>query len=385
MPWNETNAMNEKVRFINAWLSKEYAIAELCRQFNITRKTGYKIIHRFEIEGSAGFEEHSRAHYSHPKQLGIELVDLLLKTKLRYPSWGPRKIKTWLEIERPNLIWPAASTIGELFKRHGMVRKKNKRLKVPPHSQPFIACTAPNESWSADFKGQFKLGTKEYCYPLTISDNYSRYLLGCKCLKSPTKIDVQLYFEQVFKKYGIPLSIKTDNGTPFASVGIGGLSKLSIWWLKLGIIPERIKPGHPEQNGRHERMHRTLKQEAITPAQKNIALQQKVINRFIKEYNEERPHEALGKLRPSDIYRSSNKEYPSKLQEIVYPNDIIVKKVKHNGYIKFKNQEIYIGSVLAKELIGLKQIKEELWQINFSMLKLGAIDVRQGKVLRVSG
>ena len=383
MPWNETNAMNEKVRFISAWLSNEYSVSELCRRFEISRRTGYKFIKRYEAEGITGLEERSRAHYKHPKAINGALIDTLLKTKIRYPNWGPRKIKVFLEIEKPMQVWPAASTIGELFKRHGLVKSKKKRLRTPPHSEPFMDCTAPNNVWSADFKGQFKLGTNHYCYPLTITDNYSRYLLGCKCLKSPGKIDVKLYFEKVFKEYGLPNAIKTDNGTPFASVSIGGLSKLSIWWLKLGITPERIKPGHPEQNGRHERMHRTLKQETATPPQKNIVLQQKITNRFMTEYNEKRPHEALGKMRPIEVYQSSLRTYPRKLPEIEYEDTFVIRKVRHNGEVKFKNKNIYVGTVLSGEIIGLKEMSEDKWLIYFSTLNIGTMDVRKGKVLRI--
>lgn len=382
MPWEETNAMNEKVKFISAWLSKEFTLADLCRRFNISRVTGYKIIARYENEGISGLDERPRAHFGHPHETNAEVKDYILKAKTRYSNWGPRKIKQWLELKFPDYSWPAASTIGEILKKHGLVKDRKKRKKTPPHSQPFIDCTASNEVWSADFKGHFKLGNLQYCYPLTISDNYSRFLIECKCLPSPTLKAVKESFERIFKQYGLPKAIKTDNGIPFASVGIGGLSQLSIWWLKLGITPERILPGHPEQNGRHERMHRTLKEETTKPSKPTMRAQQVAMSQFKEEYNYERPHEALVNRRPADVYERSTRAYPSKLPQVEYDASFMTKKVKANGEIKMGGKEIYVGSNLGSELIGLKAIENEQYLVYFTTLNIGILDLRLGKVIR---
>lgn len=382
MPWKETNAMNEKVKFISAWLTKELSMTDLCREFNIARETGYKIVNRYKIEGISGLAERSRAHYEHPAKVDNKHTVIILSAKVRFPKWGPRKLKAWLEDKYKNETWPAASTIGEILKRNGMVGAKRRRNRVAPYTTPFALCDESNAVWSADFKGQFKLGTKELCYPLTISDNYSRYLLCCDCFGSPALNNVKSSFENVFQEYGLPRVIRTDNGTPFATIGIGGLSRLSIWWIKLGIHPERIKPGHPEQNGRHERMHRTLKETTALPPKRNMNLQQLAMDTFRKEYNYERPHEALGNLRPSNIYRRSIREYPKKLPEVQYDTDMVVKKVKHNGDIRLKSDCYYIGTVLTGESVGIKDVDGEL-HLYFGSLRIGILDQKRLRVARL--
>lgn len=382
MPWKETNVMNEKVKFISAWLTHEFSITDLCKRFNISRYTGYTLIKRYELEGLPGLEERSRAHYSHPDKTNEETTDFILKAKTRYQHWGPRKLKLWLEIEFPERKWPAASTIGDILKRHGLVKERKKRKRTPPHTQPFIDCTGPNEVWSTDFKGQFKLGNQQLCYPLTISDNYSRYLIDCKCLEHPTYDAVKKQFERIFKQYGLPLAIKSDNGSPFASVSIGGLSRLSVWWLRLGIMPERIKPGHPEQNGRHERMHRTLKEATAKPPKSTMHAQQMAMSQFKEEYNYERPHEALVNKRPAEVYEPSFRKYSGKLPEVEYGSNFMIKKVRTNGEVKIGGKSIYIGGVLSGEFIGLKEARNEQYEVYFTALKLGMLDVRLGKVIR---
>jgi putative transposase len=382
MPWNETCTMNEKMKFIVAWQSHKYTLSELCRNFGISRKTGYKIICRFVNEGISGLNPISRAHHVHPHQTESQTIKLLLELKHRYPNWGPRKLKDWLTIEHPSEVWPASSTIGEILKRHGLVKPRKKCRKTPPHSEPFIACTTSNRVWSADFKGQFRVGTGELCYPLTITDNYSRYLLCCQGLKEPKGEPVKRYFEAVFREYGLPDAIKTDNGPPVASTALGGLSKLSVWWLQLGILPERIEPGCPEQNGRHERMHRTLKQYTAKPPKKSLRAQQRAFNHFKNEYNHERPHEGINRKRPSDVYRASFKEYPNKLPEIEYGDDVETRVVRSNGEIKLKGKKIFISETLRGQPIGLKEVDEGVWDLLFSKVKLGKLNLRLGKVIR---
>lgn len=382
MPWKETNAMNEKIKFISAWLTDEYSLSELCRMFNISRVTGYKLINRYEYEGAEGLLERSRAHMNHPFKVSQDVEKIILNTKNRYTTWGPKKIRMWMLRNNPELKCPASSTIGDILKRHGLVKPRKKRYRTPPHSQPFINCDKPNSVWSADFKGYFRLGNKKLCYPLTVSDNYSRYLLECSCLSRPTHDFVKSGFDYIFREYGLPDAIKTDNGTPFASTSIGGLSRLSIWWIKLGIIPERIMPGCPEQNGRHERMHRTLKAAVAQPPQANLKKQQEYVDEFIKEYNYERPHEAINNLVPSDIYNKSLKPYPTKVPDVEYDTDLLVRRVRHNGEIRWLSRETYIGSVLKDEFIGLRQIEDHLWQVYFGPLYLGMINLHKNKIIR---
>lgn len=372
--------MNEKVKFIAAQQAEEFTISELCRQFNISRKTGYKIISRYNEESLDGLKPRSRAHHNHPDQVDKEATKILLNVKKRYSKWGPKKIKRWLKQEHPKQYCPAASTIGDIFKRNGLVKPRKIRAKAPPYTKPFLSCTVPNRVWSADFKGQFKLGSGQVCYPLTITDNYSRFLLGCKALYHPKGKPVMKHFEVIFKEYGLPDAIKTDNGTPFASPGLGGLSKLSIWWLKLGIKPERIKPGCPEQNGRHERMHRTLKEATVMPASQNLQAQQRAFNRFREEFNFERPHEGINWRRPGNLYKRSNREYPNKLLQIEYGKSYEVRYVRSNGQIKWNGAKFFISESLYGEPIGLKEIDDGIWGVYYARLKLGNLNLRLGRV-----
>ena len=383
MPWEETCTMNEKMKFIVAWQSQKHSLSELCRNFGISRKTGYKFINRFEKEGISGLEPISRAHHAHPHQTDSQIVKIILELKHRYPNWGPRKLRDWLEIEYAKEQWPASSTIGEILKCHGLVKPRKRRCpKTPPHTEPFITCTTSNRVWSADFKGQFRMGSGELCYPLTITDNYSRFLLCCQGLLEPKGNAVIRYFERVFKEYGLPDAIKTDNGPPFASTALGGLSKLSIWWLQLGILPERIEPGNPQQNGRHERMHRTLKQETAKPPKNTLRAQQEAFNRFKEEYNFERPHEGLNRKRPADVYKASYKEYPNKLPEVEYEDGFQIRMVKSNGQIKLKGKKIFVSETLYGFPVGIKEIDDGIWDLRFSKVKLGKINYRLGKVVR---
>lgn len=382
MPWKETCAMDQKLKFVAASRSKEYSHAQLCRRFGISRKTGYKWLERYAAEGVRGLETRSRAPHHHPNALSEAVVAQLLALKHRYGLWGPKKIHDWLVLNRPGESWPAPSTIGEVFKRHGLVRARRGRARPPAHSEPFRACAQSNAVWSADFKGQFRVGTGQWCYPLTVSDNHSRYLLVCRAVRSPTEAAVWRWFEQVFRDYGVPEAIRTDNGSPFASTALGGLTRLSVWWLKLGIVPERIAAGHPEQNGRHERMHRTLKAATAQPPKATLGAQQRAFGRFIREYNEQRPHESLGGVPPARVYQPSLRPYPARLGEVDYPGHYTVRRVRHNGEIKWRGGRIYVSQALRGETVGLDEVDDERWQLYFSRLTLGILDERQGKVLR---
>src|SRR5256714_4807559 len=295
MPWKETSAMDQRIQLIADWVSVDYRKSELCRIYGISRPTADKWIRRYDQGGLQGLKELGRTPHHHPNQTAEELRALIVQTKLRRQKWGPKKVLDWLRRERSELKWPADSTAGEILKRAGLVQPRQRRRRVAPYSEPFGECGAPNQSWSADFKGDFLLGNGRRCYPLTISDNFSRFLLLCRALERPRQEEVQPWFEWIFRQAGLPEVIRTDNGVPFASLALGGISQLSKWWIKLGIKPERIKPGKPSQNGRHERMHRTLKQ--VAP-QSNLHEQQRHYDPFVEEYNWERSHEALGRETP---------------------------------------------------------------------------------------
>lgn len=288
MTWRNYDIDEQKMLFIADWLKQEITMADLCRCYSISRKTGYKLIKSYNELGQDAFKEKSRARHIIGNQTSKEVEDTLLKVKNKYLYFGPKKIRLWLEKHFPSQRWPAVSTIGEILKKHDLVRPRKYRRRVEPYTNPFASCEEVNQIWSADFKGKFKLGNQKYCHPLTITDNHSRFLLNCHGMYHQTLEETKKQFERAFYTYGLPDVIRTDNGTPFAGRSTAGLSTLSIWWLKLGIIPERIALGHPEQNGRHERMHRTLKEATTCPPQKNLHQQQERFNEFIEEYNHER-------------------------------------------------------------------------------------------------
>ena len=308
MPWEQTSAMDQRIKFIADWLSDGYSKVDLCKAYGISRPTADKWIERYRQGGVRGLEELSRAPRSHPNATPEEACEMIIQTKLYRQSWGPKKVVDYLRENGPQLHWPADSTAGEILKRIGLVKRRIRRHRVSPYSEPFGNCEKPNQIWSAYFKGDFLLGNQRRCYPLTITDNFSRYLLLCRALERPSYASVRPWFEWVFHQYGLPQAIRTDNGAPFASLAIGGLRELSKWWIQLGIRPERIKPGKPSQNGRHERMHRTLKHEV--PLQPTPRHQQQYFDRFQEQYNWERPHEALERKTPASLYCVSPRPYP---------------------------------------------------------------------------
>lgn len=381
MPWEQTSAMDQRIKFIADCLSGQYSKSELCRAYGISRRTAYKWIKRYHENSARGLEELSRAPHRHPNQTDEEVREMIVEAKLYRQSWGPKKVVDYLRENGPELHWPADSTAGEILKRVGLVKRRVKRQHVSPYSEPFASCEAPNHSWSADFKGDFALGNHRRCYPLTLSDNFSRYLLLCRALERPSYAAVRPWLEWVFREYGLPQAIRTDNGAPFASLAIGGISELSKWWIQLGIRPERIKPGTPSQNGRHERMHRTLKHEVA--AQPDHQCQQQHFDLFQKYYNEERPHESLGRKTPASFYYPSARLYPGKVPPVEYDSKSVVRQVRHNGEIKWHSELIYVSQVLAHEPLGLTQIEEQKWEVRYSFHLLGVLDERLKTVVPV--
>jgi transposase InsO family protein len=376
MPWKETCAMDQRIQFIGDWLSGRYTKSELCEFYNISRPTGDKWIDRYKRFGIDGLKEGSRAAKRHPNAVAQDLCARIMHYKLRHPKWGPKKVMDGLRREAPEVAWPADSTAGEILKRAGLVSARRHRRRVPPHGVPLAHCEGANAVWSADFKGDFALGDGQRCYPLTITDNFSRYLLQCRGLVHPTHEATQPWFEWVFREYGLPAAIRTDNGAPFASRAAGGLSRLSAWWVRLGIRPERTEPGRPDQNGRHERMHRTLKEAVVVPPAATLADQQGRFNAFVAEYNAERSHEALDRRTPAECYAASPRPYPVKLAPVEYDGAATVRRVRHNGEIKWKGRLVYVTEVLVGEPVGLFPLDEEAWEVRYSFHPLGVFNER---------
>ena len=374
MPWKEIYVMDQKIRMIGRWLSGEYSITELSRIHGISRKTVYKWIERYQQDRKNGLRELTSRPLTNARSTPAATVTEILVAKEKHTTWGARKLRVWLEKHQPGKQWPASSTMHDILKRHGLVKVRRKRRQTAPYTDPFLRATQPNEVWSADYKGQFRLGCGKYCYPLTITDNYSRYILGCWGLEHPAYESTRNYFEKAFREYGLPSAIRTDNGVPFASTGIRGLSRLSVWFIKLGIVPERIEKGHPEQNGRHERMHRTLKAEATRPPKSNLRDQQEVFDRFRHYFDNERPHEALGQQVPAAVYRKSIRGYPDKVPDIEYPDHYKKRHVHTGGTIKLRNKEIYLSGTLAGEWVGLTEVDNGIWNIYFSFFPIARLD-----------
>ncbi len=385
MPWKETCAMDQRVQFIADWLSGDYTKTALCDAYEISRPTGDKWITRYELYGVEGLKELSRAPHSHPNRISEPIRQRIMEIRLAHQAWGPKKVMDLLRVMEPQECWPADSTAGEILKQAGLVKPRGRRRRTAPYTEPFAACDRPNRVWSADFKGDFALSGGKRCYPLTISDNYSRYLLQCRGLGRPTYQGVQPWFEWVFREMGLPEAIRTDNGAPFASLAVGGLSVLSKWWIQLGIRPERIRPGKPGQNGRHERMHRTLKAEAIAPGRYTMAEQQRRFDAFVEEYNNLRSHESLDRKTPASVYEPSERPYPAKLKPVEYDDTVAVRSVRHNGQIKWKGQLLYVSEVLAREPVGLTQTDNDRWELRYSFHLLGYLNERAGIIVPAKG
>jgi transposase InsO family protein len=368
--------MDQKLQFIAECLREVFSISELCERFGISRKTGYKWIERYLRHGAAGLEDCSRRPRSAPNATAPQVVEALLETRRRHPSWGGKKLLTVVHTRHPDWELPHRSTTCEILKRHGLVPKAPKRRRLGHPGKPSSSILAPNDVWSADFKGQFKTGNGRYCYPLTVTDNFSRYLLGCQALQSTAVNEAKPVFTRLFQEYGLPKRIRTDNGVPFATRTLARLSRLSAWWVRLGVLPEFIELGKPQQNGRHERMHLTLKAETTRPPAASLPAQQRKFNRFIDEFNNERPHEALGQQTPASNYQASTREMPRKIKPFVYPDRFEVRYVSRNGGIRWHNDWINVSTVCIGDYVGLEEIDDGLWTVYFGPLTLGRLNER---------
>ena len=353
LPWTNTDSEREQERFIRAYLEGQEgreSFSGLCRGFGISRKTGYKRVKRYQEKGFEGMGDLSRAPHSHPNKVAGEVEGRVVAARKAHPTWGPKKLVAWLRERESGVAWPAASTVGNILERRQLTQRRRKVRRTPPWSEPFAHCQDSNQVWCVDFKGQFRTGDGMAVYPLTLMDAHSRYLLACQGLAGTHGSGVRERMERVFREYGLPEVIRSDNGTPFASVGLGGLSSLAVWWIKLGIIPERIEAGHPEQNGRLERLHRTLKAEVAHPPRKNRREQQRAFDAFRLQYNQERPHEALGQQAPDQHYQPSLRVYPARVNSPEYPPDAQVRRVRSNGEIKKLSQNfVWVWRVMRHQ------------------------------------
>jgi len=372
MPWKECHVVDERLRFVARLLDGE-KMAALCEEFGISRKTGYKIYTRYKDCGAHGLTDRSRRPYRHANQLPMAIEKWIVRLKQEYPTWGAPKIRERLRRRCQDRQCPAISTVHAVLDRHGLVTRKRRR-RYRAEGTALSRPHEPNALWCADYKGEFMLADRRYCYPLTVTDFASRYLITCDALSTTKEIYAFSVFERAFKDFGLPKAIRTDNGVPFSSPNaLYGLSKLSVWWLRLGIEIERIKPGHPEQNGRHERMHLTLKQEATKPASANVLQQQARFDAFIDRFNRERPHQALGMKVPADVYTTSGRPYRG-LQDLDYPLHDWTATVTTCGRICYNSRKINLSMVFSGQNVGVKQVSERIWLVTFMQYDLGYFD-----------
>lgn len=373
MGWMETCAMEERMRMVIAASEGEESFAALCRRFGVSRKTGYKWLLRYEESGAAGLQDRSRAPLSHPHAVADRIAARCLAAREAHPTWGPAKVRADLERRAPATAWPAASTIGALFGREGLTVKRKLRRRSPPSSAPFAACAAANDLWCIDFKGWFLTGDGQRCEPLTLVDAQSRYLLRCQPLARADAAHVWPLLEAAFREFGLPLALRSDNGPPFASRGAGGLSRLAVLVIKAGVIPERIMPGKPQQNGRLERFHLTLLQDAASPPARTLRRQQQAFVEFRRVYNEVRPHAALANATPAERYDVSPRRFDGVLRSPGYDADEVVRRVRRNGEIKWGGNTVYINAALAGEPVGLREQDDGGFVLRYGPVTLGVI------------
>lgn len=376
MPWNETCVMDLKMQLIGDWLRGDCSVTDLARSYNLSRKTVYKWIGRYDSGGAAGLVERSRAPRYCPHAISDAMAERIIATKRRHLSFGPKKVMDRLRAEEPDMDWPADSTAGELLKRVGLVKKRRYRRPYPADPQPFHLGETNNALWSVDYKGQYPTHQRRWCYPLTITDNASRYLIGCHGVSATDYAQARPVFEWTFREYGLPEGILSDNGPPFASRAAGGLTRLSLWWVLQGIRVHRIQPGKPTQNARHERMHGTLNRavgEHLRGA--SATRQQQTLAEFRIEYNVLRSHESLDRHPPASLYTPSQRPYSPVLRPLHYDDDQQVRTVRQNGEIKFKSELIYLSELLTKQPVGLRQVDNDRFEVRLNFHLLGHLNL----------
>jgi transposase InsO family protein len=372
MPWKESKTMDLRVQLIQDYDEGEN-ISALSEIYGVARKTIYKWLERHDAAGVAGLADRSRAPQHCPHKLSADVIADIIAARQRW-NWGPRKLRVKLAAAQPKIIWPAESTIGEVLKRAGLTHRRKPRVRTPPYGQPFASVDAANQTWCADFKGWFRTADGKRCDPLTISDAHSRYLLRCQITPRADTIHVAAIFDAAFREYGLPLVIHTDNGVPFASCAPGGLSRVSMRWVKLGIVPQRSRPASPQDNGRHERMHSTLKQATLQPPERNARRQQSAFDRFRHEYNQDRPHEALDDATPASCYTASCRQMPRRVPELNYGEDVMVRRISYQGSLKVKGERTFVSEIFAHEWMGLRALDERYSEVLYGPVTLGFLD-----------
>jgi len=365
--------MDQRVAFIADWLRDEWTMTELAERYQISRKSGYKWVDRYEADPEDGLAERSRAPKMHGRAMEPDLRAAVLALRRTHPRWGPKKLRAVLCAQQPHRGWPAPSTMGDLLRRMGLSQPRRRARYVVPLTQPLAAAQAPNDVWTADFKGWFRTADGTRCDPLTVADACSRFVLCCRIV-APSERGVRPWFARTFREYGLPCALRTDNGAPFATIGAGQLSHLAVWWLKLGIQLDRIDRGHPEQNGRHERFHLTLQQETATPPAATPGQQQRRFDRMRQEFNHERPHEALGQQPPARVYVASPRSYPARLENPWYDATHQVRRVRPTGEIKWQGERVFVSEAVRGELVGLAETVRGDWTVRFMHVELGRID-----------
>ncbi len=380
MPWKETRIVDQRIDFIAAVRQDPRGnFTRLCERFGISRQTGYALIRRLHERGAGGLEDGAPVAKHCPHKTSAEMEDRVIAMRKLHPLEGPKKLRDRMLALEPELAVPAASTVGDILQRRGQIRPRRTRIRVPPHASPLEPCSEPNDLWCVDFKGHFALGDGTRCHPLTMTDGASRYLITCEALAAEREVLARPHFERAFIEFGLPVRIRSDNGAPFASKAIGGLSALSVWWVQLGITPERIEPGQPQQNGRHERFHRTLKDHTTKPPAESMAAQQRCFDHFRRDYNEARPHEALAMKPPASHYEPSWRPMRAP-REPSYGDGFEVRRITENGRLRFAGGSLYVGTILAKQPLGLRQTDDDEWEVHYGPLLVGYALKRGGAV-----
>jgi transposase InsO family protein len=379
MPWKGVTVSEQRQRFLDDYQLSYYSVSELAERFSISRKTAHKWINRFKKHGQAGFHEHSRRPHSCPWQTDAAIVEELVKFRKAHPRWGPRKLINLMQRRDPERQLPAVSTAAQILSREGLIKPRRRYRRAHPGCPKSIP-QGPNDIWAADYKGQFRLKDGRYCFPLTVSDLASRYLLGCDGHPAISLQKSFAHFKGLFETYGLPSRIRTDNGVPFASNALARLSQLSVWFIKLGIYPELIEPGKPQQNGVHERMHRTLKQEATIPPAASLRGQQQKLDRFREEFNQERPHEALGMKRPGEVYRPSGRTMPKRIEPYEYPAHYLVRRVSRAGTIRVLRRQIFVSNTLHEDYVGLEEVDDGVYDLYWCFYQIGRYEWKMNKI-----
>jgi putative transposase len=384
MPWTEETVTDQRVRFVRDFdkyvRSGAMSMSELCRQYGIARKTGYKMVRRRDDGGWPALADQSRAPHSGPHWTDDDLIMRVLETRIEFPHWGAETILAYLHRHEPHEAWPSASAIHGWLKQAELVTRQRRPRRFPhPGRPPATVVDHPNQTWTVDFKGHFRTGDRRYCYPLTVADSFSRFLIGCRALPSTAFDLVWPVFERLFREYGLPDSILSDNGSPFSSNSVRRLSKLSVRWIRLGITPILIQPGKPQQNGRHERMHGHM-MPLCDARTENLSAQQKLFDWFVHHNNHIRPHAGIGRKVPADLYEKSSRPYPRRLPQIEYPSHFEVRRVRSSGEIRWDGQWFFVSEALVGEQIAFEEVDDSCWIVRFGPLDLGYYSSRDRRL-----